>query len=439
MAFVKHGVEGVADFVGDVGAKITGADDVIAAQEQASEEARRQAELTRQTSQTGAQGLRDALGTAQATQQQGFDTAMGFLQPGVDRGNQYSQQLQQLLGQGPQQFTGPNSQYRDRMMSLLNQNLDPRSSQTDQLMNQGPSELRGDILSQIQSGQPVSQELQDLISSPLELGRVEDSRGYESMRQARQEGLRDLSTQMGGLGKFFSGSTADAAGNISGRLMQDLERQDYDRSVYQRESDILNRFELDREQYGRGQDQLSHLLDFEGQRYDRGQNRLKQLLEQEGTRYDRGQTLAKQLADLDTQDYDRDIGLQKLNYGSDQDYLSNVTNQANQGELLSQILAQYGVNQGNLQGGQILGNEANIANILTGGQASSANLIGQAGQGNVNAAQTASESRGDLIGGLAGLLGLKGLPKFGGRGTNPGVGTGSGGTGENYSDDWMGV
>jgi hypothetical protein len=366
MAFIQHGIEGAADWIGDLGAKVSGADDVIAAQEQAAAEARRQAELTQQQAKQSAQGMQDALGTAQQQQQAGFQNAMGALNPYAQRGQGYSQQLNQMLQQGPQ-----DSQFRGQMLDII---------------NQGPSDLRGDILSKIQSGTPVSQELQDAIRAPLEpfkVGPLEESRGYETMKQARQEGLRDLSTQMGGLGKFFSGSTARGAADISGRLAQDLERQqyhralgDYQRAVGERDRNISNLFNLSREEYGRERNRLGDLMSLEGQDYARGQQQLGNL-----------------------------FNLDQQSYGREQDYLNRITQGANQGQNLAQLMSQMMTNQGNLQGGQTLANQANIANILAGGLADSSNLIGQAGRGSVDAAKSSAQSRSDLFSAIAEIIG----------------------------------
>ena len=405
MAIAGEKLGQFGNWVGEVAEDVTGASGVISAQEEAAQESRRQAGLATQQAQTQATGLQTALGTAQGQQQAGFEAAQQGLQPYLQQGQQYNQQLQDMLGGGPTQFTSPEPQNRGQIMNLINQGMDPSSPEIMNLINQGQSQLGGDILSRVQQGMPVSQELQDLIGSGLNIGPLEESRGYQSMLQARGEGLRDLSTQMGGLGKFFSGSTAAAAGDISGRLAQQLEQQQYGRAVGERGQDIANRFALDRETYGRGQNQLAQLMGIEQQQYGRGQTQLGQLQGIEQQQYGRGQNLAQQLAALESTDYGRKIQQQQLQYGSEQDYLSRLTGQAGQGQALAQMLAQMQLGQGNLAGGQTMATQGNIANIMTGGQAQASNLLNLMGQQNVGAAQTAADSRGDLIGAIGTVAG----------------------------------
>lgn len=374
MAIVGEKLGQFGGWVGEVVGDVTGSNAVIGAQENAAAESKRQADLALAGAQTQATGLQDALGIAQGQQQSGFEAAQAGMDPYMQQGQQFNQQLQDMLGGGAQRFNATESQYRDKMMDLINQGVDP-------------SQLSDDIMSRVQAGMPVSQELQDLIGSDLQIGPLEESRGYQSMLKARGEGLRDLSTSMGGMGKFFSGSTAAAAGDISGSLASQLEQQQYGRAVGERGQNIANRFALDREKYGRGQSQIAQLMGLENQQYGRGQN------------------LAQQLAQLEGTDYGRDMQQQQLNYGANQDYMNRVTSQAGQGQNIAQWLAQMNLNQGNMQGGQTMANQANIANIMTGGQAQSAALMNQMGRGNVGAAQTAADSRGDLIGAIGTVAG----------------------------------
>lgn len=400
MAIVGEKIGQFGNWIGEVAGDVTGASGVISAQEDASAESKRQADLTRETSIEQAAGIKTALGTAQGKQDAGFSSAMGVLNPYLEQGKQYSSQLQNMLGGGATQFTSPQNQNRDQIMNLISQGMDPTSPEIMDLINQGQSQLGGDILSQVQQGMPVSQELQDLIGSDLNIGPLEESRGYQTMLQARGEGLRDLSTQMGGLGKFFSGSTASAAGDISGRLAQGLEQEQYGRAINERGQNISNLFALDRETYGRGQNQLSQLMGIEEQQYGRGQTKLGQLFGLEEQQYGRGQTKLGQLMGIDSLDYDRNINMQKMQYESDQEYFDRITNQAGSGQNLASGVAGMYINQGNLTGNQIMNTQGNISNIMTGGQTQSSNLINTAGQQTVGAAQTGADVRGDLIGAI---------------------------------------
>lgn len=73
-----------------------------------------------------------------------------------------------------------------------------------------------------QAGQPYMSKIQNLLMGQTPVNQIP---GYQNMLAARGEAIDDLSTIQSGLGKFFSGSTAEQAAGIGGQLQNQLMQQ----------------------------------------------------------------------------------------------------------------------------------------------------------------------------------------------------------------------
>lgn len=372
MAFIGDIAGGIAEGAGSLIGKFTGAERVEAAAAEQQAEAKRQADIAQATASEQASGIRGALGTAQGFQTEGYKSAMEMMQPYAAQGMQGMQQYSESLQGGPQQFTGQDSQFRDQMLGI---------------MNQGQSQLGQDVLGRVQQDTGLSSELQQMMTSPLEVGALEESRGYGAAVQARKEAMDAMTTGAGATGMMFSGARAKGLSDISGREMQQLEQQSYNRAAQERMQNIGNRLSMEQINYGRGQNQISQLMGLEQQQYGRGQ------------------TQFKQLAGLEQTDYGRDLNLQKMNYGSQQDQMNRLQQMGAMGLGVAGQQAGMAANYGNLMGAQTMGAQQNIANLMTGGTGQAANLMNMGGQYAMQGAQARQESMGDIIGAGAAIFG----------------------------------
>ena len=373
MAFVGETVGQFANWIGeDVIGGLTGAKGTQEALNKQADLSKQQSEEAKLMSAKQQADMMSALGSAQDLQATGHQQSMNYLQPYADQGSQASQQYTNALMGQPSQFNLPESEFRGQMLGL---------------MNQGPSALSQDILNMAQQDAPISQEVQDLMRSPLEVGPLKESRGYNTMRQARGEALDDLATGLGASGLMFSGQRMKGAADISGRMAQDLEREQYGRAASERQQNIANLMGLDREQYGRGQNQLNRLMGLEQQQYGRGQNRLGQM------------------SQLEQQDFANNMRQQTMSYGAQQDWLNRLMSQGQMGQNMALTQAQNAQNYGNLMGNQLLNTQGNIANIAQGGQAQAHQLAQQGGQYNVQGAQARQDAFGDIIGAAGAVIG----------------------------------
>jgi hypothetical protein len=116
----------------------------------------------------------------------------------------------------------------------------------------------------------IDPELMSLIDSPVSVGPLNETAGYENMLQARREAMGDLATSSGMGGKSFSGSRMEAASDISGELAGNLYDKEYERALNERNNEISNRIGLDREKYNRGQTNIDRMFGLDNRGYQTG-------------------------------------------------------------------------------------------------------------------------------------------------------------------------
>ena len=91
-----------------------------------------------------------------------------------------------------------------------------------QNLQMGLADATGTLQPAIGQGQQLSGELQSLLMGNTPINQIP---GYNAMTSARQEAVGDLGTGMAGTGKFFSGTTAERAGDIGGAMQNQLMQQ----------------------------------------------------------------------------------------------------------------------------------------------------------------------------------------------------------------------
>jgi len=355
MALVGEAVGNFADFIGNTAEKLTGADDVKAENYAAQEETKRQADAAQKLAQEQAGNIGGAYNQAAGMQTNAYNQAVGMLNPYAQQGAQFMGQYQDSLQ------NGPNNQYRDQMLGI---------------MNQGPSQMATQANNQIMQDQSLSPELQEMMSSPLEVGAIEDSRGYGAMVKARGEAMDAMTTGAGATGMMFSGARAKGLSDISGREMQQLEEQSYNRAANERQNNISNRFQLERENYGRGQNQISQMLGIDQRDYNREQNRFNQF-----------------------------GGFESQDYNKNQAYMDRLKNMGAMGLDVSGQLANMSNQYGQNMGANQVNSALTQANILQGGNADYANLMANATQYGIQGAKTRMDALSDVIGAGAKIYG----------------------------------
>lgn len=96
------------------------------------------------------------------------------------------------------------------------------TQQAQDALQTGMGDVAATLDPDVQRAQQYSEQLQNLLMGQTP---IETLPGYDAMVAARQEGVGDLATMMGGAGKLFSGTTAEGAADIGGALQNQLMQQ----------------------------------------------------------------------------------------------------------------------------------------------------------------------------------------------------------------------
>jgi hypothetical protein len=125
-----------------------------------------------------------------------------------------------LFGHGPD-VEGAQSQLADASQQAQS-TVSASQAPALQQLQMGLSDASSTLQPAIGQGNELSSELQNLLMGNTQMSEIP---GYNAMSNARREAVGDLGTGMAGTGKFFSGTTAERAGDIGGAMQNQLMQQ----------------------------------------------------------------------------------------------------------------------------------------------------------------------------------------------------------------------
>jgi len=284
----------------------------------------------------------------------------------------------QQLATGTTAARGDVSGGRDRALQALNPalaqatgNVQTGIDQARQSLVPGFASAREMLSPHMQRTERAAQRFEDMLYG--ERTPLEQTRGYGAMERGRKSAIDDLVTNRAGLGKLFSGSTAEQAADIGGAMeMSLLDRQDMQR---ERElARLASETSAGRNLAGAGANLATQEAMSIADLLRGGGSELAQL----------ALTGGQQRAGLETDAANR---LAQL---AQQGAVAGAGNTANLSQYLAGLQSQGGVNQAQFN----LGGQQSIANML----------MGQRGQ-DLNAAQTQAQMDAKEAEGRRGFVG----------------------------------
>jgi len=361
--FVGDKIGQGADFIGDLGGKVTGQDKV---EEAATKEGQKMDALAAEAKAVAAEqagNLQLAAAIRGSITEEGYAQAQAQNQPWSNVGDASRQQYEQNILQDPQQF-GTEAGTRLQEQALMGQgDIDPRLAQysqqaIDPSLQQGgyqgiqeqaaikagqgvSSGMTGELDTRAMNQQGLSSELMQQASTAPQSqyfdqaaeaamnrpSRLEDIEGYGLMQQARDEALQASGQQFAGGGKFYSGSRLEEAGNIGAREAQSLIRQDDAR----RQQQVQNLMGLGSQDVAMTQQGFQNRMGAEGQQFGMGQQQFQNLAGREQANVGLQQqniqnalTGGRVIGDINQQAFQNQVGVQSMQDQRSQQELQNI-------------------------------------------------------------------------------------------------------------------